>query len=82
MMRKPKLCLMKLTYYSSIFPMYARIAGAVSGADKQKFNIVKPVFGRVGIKFDNISAGNLYLCAFVIKKYSWVEAEGSNEPSA
>jgi hypothetical protein len=71
---------MKHTYYSSLFSMYARIAGAVSGADKQKINIIKPVFSRVGIKFDNISAGNLYLNEFV-KKYSWIVAEGSNEPS-
>ena len=72
---------MKLTYYSSLFLMYARVAGANSRADKQKFNVVKPVFGRVGIKFDNISAGNLYPCAFVIKEYSWIEAEGSIGPS-
>jgi hypothetical protein len=71
---------MKLTYYSSLFSMYAPITGAISRADKQRFNIVKPVFARVGIKFDNISAGKLYLNAFVIKKYSWIEAEGSNEP--
>ena len=61
--------------------MNARIAGDNIRADKQKFNIVKPVFGIVGIKFDNISAGNLYPCVFVIKKYLWIEAEGSNEPS-
>jgi hypothetical protein len=59
--------------------MDARIAGDNTRADKQKFNIVKPVFGIVGIKFDNILAGNLYPCAFVIKKYLWIEAEGRNE---
>jgi len=58
---------MKLTYYSSLFSMYAQIAGAVSRADRQKFNIGRPVFGRVGIKFDDISAGKLYLSAFIIK---------------
>ena len=60
---------MKQTYHSSLFSMYALIAGAVYRADKMKFNVVNPVFGRVGIKFDNISAGNLYLSAFVIKSY-------------
>lgn len=72
---------MKHTYYSSLFSMYAQISGAVSGADKHKFNTIKPVFSRVGIKFDNISAGNLYFSEFVIKRYSWIVAEGSNEPS-
>jgi hypothetical protein len=47
--------------------MYALIAGAVSGAVKQKNNNIRPVFSRVGIKFDNISAGNLYFNEFVIK---------------
>jgi hypothetical protein len=61
--------------------MYAQISGAVYRADKPKINIIKPVFSRVGIKFDNISAGKLYLSIFVIKKYSWIEAEGSNKPS-
>jgi len=57
---------MKPTYYSSLFSMYAQIVRAISRNDK-KINIVKPVFGRVGIKFDNISAGKLYLSAFIIK---------------
>jgi len=57
---------MKPTYYSSLFSMYSQIAGAISRADK-KFNNVGPVFDRVGIKFDNISAGKLYLSAFIIK---------------
>jgi len=57
---------MKPTYYSSLFSMYSQIAAAVCPADK-KYNNVKPVFGRVGIKFDNISAGKLYLSAFIIK---------------
>jgi hypothetical protein len=42
---------MKHAYYSSLFLMYAPIAGAISGADKQEINIIKPVFSRVGIKF-------------------------------
>ena len=58
---------MKQTYYSSLFSINARVAGDNTKADNQKFNIVWPFFGRVGIKFDNISAGNLYLSAFVIK---------------
>jgi hypothetical protein len=57
---------MKPTYYSSLFSVYAQIAGAISRADKN-FNTTKPVFGRVGIKFDNISDGKLYLSAFIIK---------------
>jgi hypothetical protein len=72
---------MKHTYYSSLFSMYAQVAGAISGADKQKINIIKPVFGRVGIKFDNISAGLLYPGISILKKNSRFEAEGSNEPS-
>ena len=59
--------------------MYAQIAGAISGADKQKINIISPVFSRVGIKFDNISAGKLYPGQFN-KNHSRVDAEGSNEP--
>ena len=57
---------METTYYSSLFSMLVQIAGAVSGKDK-KLIIVRPVFGRLGIKFDNISAGKLYLSAFIIK---------------
>jgi len=57
---------MKPTYYSSLFSMYSQIAAAISRGDK-KFKTDKPVFGRVGIKFDNISGGKLYLSAFIIK---------------
>ena len=48
--------LMKHTYYSSLFSMYAQVAGA----NKQKNISIKPVFDRLGIKFDVISAGKLY----------------------
>ena len=58
---------MKHNYYSSLFSMYAQIASAISGANKQKINIIKPVFSRVGIKFDNISDGKLYPGEFFLK---------------
>jgi hypothetical protein len=58
---------MQHTYHSSLFSMYAGIAKSVWKAGKQKFNILKPVFGRVGIKFDNISAGKLYPGELVLK---------------
>lgn len=51
---------MKYTYYSSLFSLYAQVAGALSGADKQKNISLKPVFDRLGIKFDVISTGKLY----------------------
>ena len=57
---------MKPTYYSSLFSVYAQIVGAISREDKKFYN-VKPVFGRLGIKFVDISAGKLYLSAFIIK---------------
>lgn len=72
---------MKHTYYSSLFSMSAQIAEAFSGADKQKNNRIKPLFDRVGIKFVIISAGKLYPGGFAIKKFSWFEAEGRDEPS-
>ena len=60
--------------------MYAQIASAISRADK-KFNIVKPVFGRVGIKFDDISAGKLYLSAFIIKSiYGLWQKDVTSQP--
>jgi hypothetical protein len=61
--------------------MFAQMAGAVSGADKQKNNIIMTVTSRVGIKFDIISAGKLYPGKLAVKRYSWFEAEGNNEPS-
>ncbi len=60
---------MKHTYYSSLFSMVAQIAGAISGADKQKKNIFNPVFDRVGIKFDIISAGKLYPGIFALHNF-------------
>jgi hypothetical protein len=60
--------------------MYAQVAEAISGANKQKNNIINPVFSRVGIKFVIISPGKLYPGTFIIKKYLRTEAEGSNEP--
>ena len=72
---------MKHTYYSSLFSMYAQNPGALSGVDKKKNNISKPVFGRIGIKFADISIGKLYPGEFSIKKYSWFEVEGNSEPS-
>jgi len=67
---------MKHTYYSSLFSMYAQIAKAIGGAEKHKINIIKPVVSRVGIKFDNISAGKLYPVEFVLKNiHGWVQKE-------
>lgn len=60
---------MKHTYYSSLFSMFAQIAGAFSGAGKQKKSISKPVFDRVGIKFDIISGGKLYPDVFAINNF-------------
>ena len=51
---------MKHTYYSSLLSMYAQVAGAFSQANKQKNISIKPIFERLGIKFDVISSGNLY----------------------
>jgi hypothetical protein len=72
---------MKHTYYSSLFSMYAQIAAAFSGAHKQKKNKINPVFDRLGIKFDIISAGKLYPGGIAIKRFSRFEAEGYDEPS-
>lgn len=72
---------MKYTYYPPLFSMFAQIAGAVSGADKQKNNIIMTITSRVGIKFDIISAGKLYPGGIAIKRFSWFEADGYNEPS-
>jgi hypothetical protein len=58
---------MKHTYLSSLFSMYAQIAGAVSKAGKQKFNAANPCFSQVGIKFVIISPGKLYPGKFVLK---------------
>lgn len=58
---------MKYTYYSSLFSMFAQIAGAVSGADKQKNFISLPGSRGVGIKFDIISAGKIYTGESAIK---------------
>jgi hypothetical protein len=56
--------------------MYAQIATAISGADKQDINLIKPVCNRVGIKFDNISAGKSYPGKFVFKNiHGWVQKE-------
>ena len=72
---------MKHTYYSPLFYMFAKMAGAISGADKQKNNIIMTVISRVGIKFDIISGGKLYPDKSGVKRYLWSEAEGNNEPS-
>jgi len=48
--------------------MYAQVAEALSGADKQKNISIKPVFDRLGIKFDIISAGKLYPGEFAKKE--------------
>jgi hypothetical protein len=48
--------------------MYAQVAEAISRGSKQENNIGDPLFHRVGIKFDNISAGKLYPGIFGIKK--------------
>ncbi len=58
---------MKHNYYSSLFSMYAQVAGAISVAGKKKNNILMTAFSRVGIKFDNISTGKLYPGEFVFK---------------
>jgi len=58
---------MKNNYYSSLFSMYAQIATAISEANKQKFNMIKPVYRRVGIKFDNILVGKLFPGLFELK---------------
>ena len=47
---------MNYTYLSSLFSMYAKIAVALTGADKQKRNVIINKIKGVGIKFDNISA--------------------------
>ena len=70
---------MKQTYYSSLFSMYAQITRAISGADVLESDIINPVLRRVGIIFDNISAGKLYPDQFY-KTYSRVDAEGNNKP--
>jgi hypothetical protein len=72
---------MKHSCNSSVLSTFARYAGTNFHAGKMKFNIVKPVFSRVGIKFDIISAGKLHPGIFGLKKYSRIVAEGSNEPS-
>ena len=72
---------MKYTYYPPLFSMFAKMAEAVYRADKQKNYNIMPVIRRVGIKFDIISAGKLYPGKLGLKKYSWFEAEGNNEPS-
>ena len=61
--------------------MIAQIAGAIYIAEKQKNDNTPPRIGKVGIKFDNISAGKLYPEIPVLLKYSWLKAEGPNEPS-
>ena len=58
---------MQLTFFLSIFSMYARIAGADSKAEKPEINIIKPEFNRVGIKFDNISVEKLFPGLLVLK---------------
>ena len=72
---------MKYTYYSPLFSMFAKMAGAVSGTGKPENNIIMTVISRTGIKFDIISAGKLHPGESGVKKYSWFEAEGNNEPS-
>jgi hypothetical protein len=81
MMQKPKLCSMKYIYYPPLFSMFVKMAGTISWANKQKNYNIMPVIRRVGIKFDIISAGKLYPGRSGIKKYSWFEAVGYNEPS-
>jgi hypothetical protein len=71
---------MKYIYDSSLFSIYARIAHWVSGAGKQKCNIINSVFCRVGIKFDMNSPGKLCPFEIAIKRYSRFEAEGNNKP--
>lgn len=67
---------MKYTYYSPLFSMFAKIAGA----GKQKNNIIMTVTSRVGIKFDIISVEKIYPGQSRIKKYLWFETEGNKEP--
>jgi hypothetical protein len=59
--------------------MYAQITRAISGVGVPAKDIINPVFSRVGIIFDNISAGKLYPDQFY-KTYSRVDAEGNNKP--
>ena len=70
---------MKQSYYSSLFSMVSQIAQAVPVANGLNYSIINPLFSRVGIIFDNISAGKLDPGQFY-KKHSRVDAEGSNEP--
>lgn len=70
---------MKNTYYSSLFSMYAQIAGAISRADKKR-NVIINEINEVGIKFDNISDGKLYPELPGIKKYSLRKEEANDGP--
>lgn len=67
---------MKHSYYSSLITMASQIAQAVPAAHKQNYTIINPVCSRVGIIFDNISAGKLYPGKFVLINFQGLRHKG------